>query len=199
MQHLCARLKVNVITNIHTITLSGECAAFFISHQVILDILCRQFHIIRTARIYPSITAISISCHIKLSFASCRHDDIREQHRHETIFSGISLVSQIAVTISLLQRRFISTLPVGIIIPVACSTGSSPYQILGHHLHVNRKSSETSICSIITMLFKMYSKGISISFFRLETETICLRSLRIKIYFHVVLKRRLIIIFFCIQ
>ena len=189
MQHLCARLKVDVAADIHAVALSGERSVFFISHQVILNILCRQFHIIRTARIYPSITAISKSCYVKFSLAAFRHDDIREQHRHETIGRGISLVSRITVTISLLQCRFISTFPVSIVIPVACSVCTAPYQILWYHLHVNREHTETSITyigSVLSMLLKVNGKRIGISFLGLELEAVFLFRSSVEINIHVV-------------
>ena len=169
MQHLCAQFKVDVAANIHTVALSGECSVFFISHQVILDVLCRQFHIIQTARIYPSITAISKSCYVKFSLAVFRHDDIREQHRHKAFVCCIfSIISICAVCI--LQVLSIGTLPVGIIIPVACSTGSFPYKIFRHNLQRQWERTPTTVIHGFSMFCKMYCKCIDITLTRIERE-----------------------------
>ena len=117
-----------------------------------------------------------ISCHIKLSLAVSWHHYIGEQHRYEAIFSGISLVSRIAaVTICLLQCRLIRTLPVGIIVPVARST-TLPHQIFGHHLHVDRERTITSIINvprirIAIFLLKISRECVSITFSGIECET----------------------------
>ncbi|CDF23025.1 unknown [Prevotella sp. CAG:617] len=190
MQHLCSRLKVDVAADVYTITLRGECIVLFVSHQVVLDILRRQLHIIRSST-GPSLTSVCIAGHIKLRLTVFRHHHIGKEHRNKALARGILVIGQIAVGTVFLQFILVCTHPVGIIVPVAGSGSSSPYQIFRHHLHRYDKRTETCIATFrSTLLFKMNCKSVSISLLGLEAETIFLLGCCIKINLHLIFIRR---------
>ena len=192
MQHLCARLKVNVAADVHTVTLCGKCVIAVISHQVILDVLCRQPHVRRTIAIpFLFSICIRITGHIELSLAAFRHNYIGEQHRYKAIVRRVCCIGLVS-TVSILNVLRIRTFPVGIIVPVERSDVLTlPYQIFRNDFHLYRKLTEArvaDITSFFAVLLKVNGKGIVISFLGLEPEVVRLRCLRIKIYFHVVIK-----------
>ena len=205
MQHLCARLKVDVTADVHTVALCGErfIAGIIVGHQVILDILCRQPHVRRTIAI-PFLYALlsRITCHIELSLAASRHNYIGEQHRYKAIVRRVYFISFI-FTVSILNVRRIRAFPVGIIVPVECGdVRTLPYQIFRNDFRLYRKLTEARIADItsfFTVLLKVNGKGIVISFLGLEPEVVRLRCLRIKIYFHVVIKLTFVVILLSVQ
>ena len=176
MQHLSLRLEMDLVRHAHTERLGLQLTAIrlmVVSHQVILDVVCRCTDMLRTLR-HPflSVARMRQTRCIQFHFRASRHDDLGKQHRRERPSVSVRIFLVSIVSLRFVQVTLACAPPVAGFVPVA--RGHSifpgllvvPHEIFGHYLHCHRERAPTTGRGLSTtgLFLEMHDKSIIVPF-----------------------------------